>query len=117
MIAHACPKCGATVAGKGRCTRCARPENKRKQQRPTNIYTSRRWRELRLRVLKRDRFTCQECGGKANTVDHVKPFTDASDPLAWQTTNLQSLCRRCHGHKDGGRAHLTPSPTISAWLA
>jgi 5-methylcytosine-specific restriction protein A len=106
VIAHACPVCGDSVRGAGRCTKCARPENQRKNTRATytTVYGTPRWRELRLKILTRDRFTCQECGGKANSADHIKPFTDATDPLAWQSSNLQSMCQRCHGRKDGARA-------------
>ncbi len=65
-----------------------------------------RWRHpergLRIRVLIRDRFTCQMigCGRiEPNTsllaADHVIPHR--GDPtLFWDENNLQTLCKDCH---------------------
>ncbi len=52
------------------------------------------WREIRLRVLKRDGFVCQRCKGRATQVHHRKYVMKAMDG-----TNiglLTSLCADCH---------------------
>ena len=62
-----------------------------------------RWERLRRVVLVRDSWTCQTCGRSAGRVevDHVVPLhIDTS--LAWDTANLQTLCRRCHQLKTAG---------------
>jgi hypothetical protein len=43
----------------------------------------------RLAILKRDRHTCQLCGGRASEVDHMSG--SSPDPL-----NLRALCRSCN---------------------
>jgi 5-methylcytosine-specific restriction endonuclease McrA len=106
-VLHACPGCGAAKAGTGRCTRCARPTNQRKNQRTTvkGVYNTARWRTIRARVLERDDNECATpgCYAYANTVDHIEPFTSADDPLAWDEANLQSMCAHHHGQKDATR--------------
>jgi 5-methylcytosine-specific restriction protein A len=56
------------------------------------------WDKLRLQILKRDGYQCQECKRQgrvtaAQDVDHIKRKKDegTDDP-----SNLQSLCRPCH---------------------
>lgn len=60
------------------------------------------WPKRRLRILRRDKYLCQErlddgllCMGKATDVDHIKPGDDHSDD------NLQSLCVLHHRRKSG----------------
>lgn len=59
----------------------------RKERLPRN------WNALRMRVLRRDGFKCQECGSRASEVDHIRPGDDHS------LSNLQSLCSDCHSKK------------------
>ena len=62
-------------------------------------YNTRRWRSLRLAQLRR-RPLCRYCLELGQTtagevVDHVKPV--ASHPkLAFEPSNLQTLCKYCH---------------------
>lgn len=48
---------------------------------------------IRPRILRRDRYTCQQCGAPANQVDHIRRGNDHSD------SNLQALCEKCHRRK------------------
>ena len=54
------------------------------------------WRKLRMTILERDKFTCQNCGVITTVleVDHIIPNSDNNDP-----SNLQALCRPCHEAK------------------
>ena len=99
------------------------------------MYWSTRWRALRLQVFARDLYNCQACGrpctgqGRADPLapecDHIKPHN--GDPaLMWDTSNLQTLHKRCHSIKtsieDGGmhsgaQAHPDWLPTPACDVA
>ena len=55
--------------------------------------STRQWRKIRERILRRDGYICQYCGQEADTVDHVIPRRlnglDTDD-------NLVSSCRKCN---------------------
>ena len=55
------------------------------------------WRRKRYVVLKRDNWTCQECGAKATEVHHLKyaKYQIGKEPIHW----LVSLCSPCHRAK------------------
>jgi 5-methylcytosine-specific restriction endonuclease McrA len=60
--------------------------------------------DARDAVLKRDRYTCQDCGHADRhgrfEVDHRKPLFEAhGDPTYWQLPNLVLLCQPCHQRK------------------
>ncbi len=68
------------------------------------FYWSVKWREIRLRILERDEYKCQEClrHGRisiANTVDHVVARNKGG--ADYDYSNLQSLCESCHAKKRG----------------
>lgn len=56
------------------------------------------WGKLRAQVLRRDGHTCRHCGGVGSHVDHVIPAALGGTD---ETTNLQTLCGRCHATKTG----------------
>lgn len=63
-------------------------------------YKSRRWLDLRERVLRRDGYQCRECRryGKrteARVVHHVWPAALYPD-FRWSAWNLVALCAACH---------------------
>lgn len=63
----------------------------------------RRWRKLRLMVLRRDPI-CVRCKCRASThADHIAPKSRGGDD---SFENLQGLCETCHNRKtvveDGG---------------
>ena len=55
------------------------------------------WQRKRYVVLKRDNWTCQECGAKATEVHHMKyaKYQIGKEPIDW----LVSLCSPCHRAK------------------
>lgn len=63
------------------------------------VIRSRRWKALRVLALRRDGFACVKCSARGRLeVDHVISVRDAPD-RAFDLSNLQSLCPRCHGAK------------------
>jgi len=82
------------------------------------ITRSRQWKALRLIALRRDGFLCVECRAPGRLeVDHIKPVRTAPE-LAFELSNLQSLCARCHGAKTAREVGLAPiDPRKSAWRA
>lgn len=66
------------------------------------------WARLSDSIRKRDFFKCQWCGKSENengarlSVDHIKPWRTFQDKAqANNRLNLVSLCRSCHGRKNG----------------
>ena len=55
------------------------------------------WQRKRYVVLKRDNWTCKECGAKATEVHHLKyaKYQIGKEPIDW----LVSLCSPCHRKK------------------
>ena len=74
--------------------------------------SGRRWRRVRLAVLRRDRYQCQACGIQGAfklEVDHIVPLSKDSD--AYAIDGLQTLCPPCHRIKtmaERGTAPPTP---------
>jgi len=64
--------------------------NKREYE---NYLDSPEWKETRSEVLKRDNYTCQDCGGKAENVHHLDYDCLETDEEA---EHCVSLCRDCH---------------------
>ena len=75
------------------------------------VYRDPRWKALRYAAKRRDGWACVKCGSKYRLeVDHIAPVRDAPD-LAFDLTNLQTLCGPCHGKKtrtETGLPELSP---------
>jgi 5-methylcytosine-specific restriction endonuclease McrA len=72
--------------------------------------STRQWRSIRERILRRDGFICQYCGQEADTVDHVIPrrLGGLDDDQ-----NLLSACYKCNLAKGGRffvRKRTPPTP-------
>ena len=75
------------------------------------IYSSRRWRRLRLSVLDRAGWRCRKCGRAGRLeVHHREPVREGGE--AWCESNLQPLCRTCHF-----RTHVPLPPDVAEWRA
>lgn len=64
-------------------------------------YKTKRWTNLRRKVLQRDKY-CQEHLNKGEYIvptvaDHIKPVSQGGD--FWDEDNLQGLCKSCHNKK------------------
>lgn len=68
------------------------------------------WKRLRLRILQRDLFACQECKragritlvGTSGHVDHIIPREQGGGD---EESNLQTLCAPCHSRKTATEDH------------
>lgn len=68
------------------------------------FYNDKRWKRKRERILRRDKYMCQECKryGRtttATTVHHVIPLLwclSHNSQLALSSINLYSVCSSCH---------------------
>ena len=52
-----------------------------------------KWKKLREKVMKRDNFTCKDCGNTATEVHH-KRYVNMGTP--WELYELVSLCNNCY---------------------
>ena len=61
---------------------------------------SRKYKEVRLRKLAEDGWTCFYCGyeGKDMTIDHIIPVSKAPE-LAIEISNMVSCCKPCNSKK------------------
>lgn len=82
-------------------------EQARLRERDQNVgwrswYKTARWQKLRMRVLIRDRFTCQMIGCARIEPDTSQLVADhtvrhgGDEGLFWDENNLQCLCKPCH---------------------
>lgn len=66
-----------------------------------SLLQSKEWRLLRLKILNRDRNTCQKCGSKENlNIHHKEYFIDENNeffkPHEYPLNSLITLCKQCH---------------------
>jgi len=64
------------------------------------FYNTKKWKQKRKTILKRDEYQCRECRryGKftpADTVHHIYPLEDYPQ-YKLNSNNLISLCNTCH---------------------
>ena len=55
-----------------------------------------KWKDQRVRVLKRDNYTCAYCGLDANQVDHIIPRSAGG---THDLDNLVACCKQCNTRK------------------
>lgn len=66
-----------------------------------NKFSSEEWKQLRLKILKRDDYTCQYCGyrsEKFQIIDHID-----GNPQNNEESNLQTICQMCNLIKHAGQ--------------
>jgi 5-methylcytosine-specific restriction endonuclease McrA len=118
--------------GKGNCVCCGKklPERKRKYCRDeckfeyireTSEYHVLSWAEMRDKILKRDNYTCKDCGASKDAfleVHHVNPIHKGGPEF--DEKNLITLCIKCHDKrhkKKGRRVYLKPNEKkLETWI-
>jgi 5-methylcytosine-specific restriction endonuclease McrA len=80
-----CVKCGAPASSRY-CRRCKWPKREGR-------LSGWEWRRRRDRVLARDRWVCQICGGRAVTADHIVRVADGGSS---ELANLRAVCDDCN---------------------
>lgn len=56
-----------------------------------------RWQKMRLEVLDREKFTCQECGATDKTLHvHHTFYAKGRKPWEYEPSDLRCLCADCH---------------------
>ena len=69
------------------------------------FYLSKPWRQQRQHALNRDRYSCVDCGGRAEEVHHIVELTPENITdynVALNLDNLVSLCFDCHQKRHRG---------------
>ena len=69
-----------------------------------------RWQKKRLRILKRDKWTCKICGSKDKTLCvHHLAYDRNKEP--WETNNkyLITLCDQCHESEPETKSQILDS--------
>lgn len=62
-----------------------------------------KWQKKRLEILKRDEFTCQECGNKEQTLHiHHKHYNKGAKIWEYENWELTTLCEDCHSKTHNG---------------
>ena len=90
------------------CKKCKGVDDKQYNKLKRNndlsmIYNRKAWRTVRLEALIRDDFMCVHCKLRgvdtvATDVDHIIELS-SDITLAYELSNLQSLCHQCHMKK------------------
>jgi 5-methylcytosine-specific restriction endonuclease McrA len=80
------------------------------------VIHSRRWSALRLTAKRRDGWRCVQCGAVGRLeVDHIQPVRTHPE-RAFDLSNLQTLCGRCHSRKTRIEVGLDEiDPKRAAW--
>lgn len=96
LVATLAPRIGYAKDDKAATSRYRRANSPSK-----TWYKSKWWLDTRLRILKRDLWTCQMCGalvaGKGEAhVDHNVPHNDDRQKFFCPDVGLRTLCAHCH---------------------
>jgi 5-methylcytosine-specific restriction endonuclease McrA len=68
------------------------------------LLTDPRWNEVRIRILKRDNFTCRSCKASGVRLNvHHKIYVEGKMPWEVPDKFLRSLCDECHAKAHEGR--------------
>ena len=63
------------------------------------FYRSKAWKSMRISILHRDLYTCEECGARATEVHHgiaLTPGNIGDTSVSLNPKLLHSLCHDCH---------------------
>ncbi|HXH87415.1 MAG TPA: hypothetical protein VNI55_02260 [Gaiellaceae bacterium] len=105
MTYRVCPKHGLVPTNK-RC--CASRNQQRRWQADKELgRTTAHWKRLRATATHRAHSTCSRCGTAESDHDAGSKLTcdliGGGDHSRATLDQVRVLCKRCHGHGDGGR--------------
>lgn len=74
-----------------------------------NFYNTKKWKDKRRFILKRDGYVCMNCKRfgrttEATTVHHVFPYEEYPE-YKLNNINLLSLCEKCHNNMHDRKNH------------
>ena len=93
-----CADGGMALAGGSRCSAHQRSNWAAHKPLHAEIYRTRRWTDLRRRVLREERTCAAEgCAAKSTAVDHIKSLADGGEPF--ERGNLRALCYAHHSRR------------------
>ncbi|MFN0092910.1 MAG: HNH endonuclease [Acidimicrobiales bacterium] len=107
VTATVCPAPGCTrITNGGRChahpmTTSPHDEQRRRDRRRSSGRNTKAWARMRAATIARDE-ACTRCGSTTDLTAHHLTYPAGS------IDDLTTLCRRCHGHVDGGRVGSVP---------
>jgi hypothetical protein len=59
-----------------------------------------RWQKMRLEILSRDEWTCQQCFDKETTLHvHHRYYSRGKEPWEYEQDALVTLCESCHAEE------------------
>ena len=83
-------------------------EEESRKQKYYRSLKSRKWRNLREKVLKRDEYRCTTCGSKQSlVVHHTFYYWEYTEPWEYPLESLITLCDNCHD--DFHKHHEVPN--------
>ncbi|WP_123631657.1 HNH endonuclease [Salinisphaera orenii] len=91
---------------------------RKRYDRPSaQAYRDKRWPALRLAAKRRDGWRCVQCSRRGRLeVDHIRAVRDAPE-LAFEMSNLQTLCGSCHARKTRLEMGFPPpNPERVKWM-
>jgi hypothetical protein len=72
-------------------------KDKTARQKYSEKFKDPRWQKLRLKVLERDKWTCQHCYDTENTLAvHHKYYIKGKEPWDYPLSAFMTLCEDCH---------------------
>ena len=100
--------CGKAIPDTAVCDVCRKQAQKRSNQNKDpqmkKLLNSKRWKDVRTRVIKRDKGICIRCMFTRNYVEknnlqvhHIKPRNKYPE-LMFEESNLITLCQSCNTH-------------------
>ena len=83
---------------------------------PSSIYRNPAWAAVRLEAKRRDGWKCVDCGARDRLeVHHVERVKDRPE-LAYELSNLKTLCGRCHARITAIETGIAPlDPERRKW--
>jgi hypothetical protein len=73
-----------------------------------------RWQRLRLKILERDNFACQDCGETTVTLHVDHSYYERIEPWEYDQDTLMTLCGPCHTRRGALRRQLSAATVYMA---